>query len=225
MKILWPIILELASTMYGLGSMSTCGKSINVSNRKRPMKNPNPLIISFFLVFISSGLLAQENEKVPYVPSPMEVVDRMLELADVKQNDVVFDIGSGDGRMVIEAAKKYGAKGVGLELDARLVELARAEAKRQGVDHLVEFRQGDALKADLSAATVVTLYMLPSFNKLLRPILEKELKSGARVVVHDYPIEGWNPAKWEETPLRDTRPSVTPHNHILYLYRWKGEEK
>jgi SAM-dependent methyltransferase len=189
------------------------------------MEKPKPLIIIFFLVFISSGLFAQENEKVPYVPSPIEVVDRMLEFADVKKGDVVFDIGSGDGRVVIQAAKRYGAKGVGLELDSRLVELARAEAKRQGVDHLVEFKQGDALKADISAATVVTLYMLPSFNRLLRPILDKQLKSGARVVVHDYPIEGWNPVKWEEIPLMDTRPEVTPHNHILYLYRWKAEEK
>jgi len=189
------------------------------------MKKANPLIIISLLLFGGSGLLAQENEKVPYVPSPIEVVDRMLEFADVGKADVVFDVGSGDGRMVIQAAKKYGAKGVGLELDPRLVELARAEAKRQDVDSLVEFRQGDALKADLSAATVVTLYMLPSFNKLFRPILEKQLKPGARVVVHDYPIEGWNPVKWEEMPLMDTRPEVAPHNHILYLYRWKAEQK
>ncbi|HXV80775.1 MAG TPA: methyltransferase domain-containing protein [Candidatus Binatia bacterium] len=188
------------------------------------MKKNNRLIIVSFLVFAGSGLFAQENEKVPYVPSPIEVVDRMLELADVKKGDVVFDIGSGDGRMVIHAAKKYGAKGVGLELDSRLVELARAEAKRQGVDHLVEFRQGDALKADLSGATVVTLYMLPSFNRLLRPILEKQLKSGTRVVVHDYPIEGWDSVQWEEMPLMDTRPEVAPHKHILYLYRWAGKE-
>jgi predicted RNA methylase len=189
------------------------------------MKNPNLVICCFFLLFISSSSFAQDYEKVPYVPSPIEVVDRMLEFAGVKKQDVVYDIGSGDGRMVIQAAKKYGAKGVGLELDSRLVELARAEAKRQGVDHLVEFRQGDALNADISAATVVTLYMLPSFNRLLRPVLEKQLKSGARVVVHDYPIEGWNPVKWEEMPLRDTRPEVAPHNHIVYLYRWKAEEK
>jgi protein-L-isoaspartate O-methyltransferase len=189
------------------------------------MRKPNLLIIIFSLLFISSGLFAQDNEKVPYVPSPIEVVDRMLEFADVKKGDVVFDVGSGDGRMVIQAAKKYGVKGVGLELDSRLVELARAEAKRQGVDHLVEFRQGDALKADISTATVVTLYMLPSFNKVLRPILEKQLKSGARVVVHDYPVEGWNPVKWEEMPLMDTRPEVAPHKHIIYLYQWTPEKK
>ena len=189
------------------------------------MKKPEALIVIAFLLLLSAGLFAQENEKVPYVPSPIEVVDRMLEFADVKKADVVFDIGSGDGRMVIQAAKKYGARGVGLELDARLVEIARAEAKRQGVDHLVDFKQGDALKADISAATVVTLYMLPSFNKLFRPILEKQLKSGARVVVHDYPVEGWNPVKWEEMPLMDTRPEVAPHKHIIYLYQWSPEKK
>ena len=149
-----------------------------------PRRNPILLVIIFAL-FFGSELLAQDDEKVPYVPSPVEVVDRMLEFADVKKADVVFDIGSGDGRMVIQAAKKYGAKGVGIELDSRLVEMARAEAKKDGVDQLVEFRQGDALKADISDATVVTLYMLPSFNKQLRPILEKQLQPGARVVVHD----------------------------------------
>ena len=189
-----------------------------------PMRSPILLVIIFAL-FFGSALLAQDDEKVPYVPSPVEVVDRMLEFADVKKADVVFDIGSGDGRMVIQAAKKYGAKGMGIELDSRLVEMARAEAKKDGADQLVEFRQGDALKADISDATVVTLYMLPSFNKQLRPILEKQLQPGARVVVHDYPIEGWNPVKWEEMPLMDTRPEVTPHNHILYLYVWKPEKK
>jgi protein-L-isoaspartate O-methyltransferase len=188
------------------------------------VRNPILFVIIFSL-FFGSELRAQDDEKVPYVPSPVEVVDRMLEFADVKKADVVFDIGSGDGRMVIHAAKKYGAKGVGIELDSRLVEMARAKAKKDGVDQLVEFRQGDALKADISDATVVTLYMLPSFNKQLRPILEKQLKPGARVVVHDYPIEGWNPVKWEEMPLMDTRPEVMPHNHILYLYVWKPEKK
>jgi cyclopropane fatty-acyl-phospholipid synthase-like methyltransferase len=183
------------------------------------------VICCFFLFFISSLSFAQDYEKVPYVPSPIEVVDRMLEFAEVKKGDVVFDIGSGDGRVVIQAAKKYGARGLGIELDSRLVQLARAGAKREGVDHLVEFKQGDAFKADLSAATVVTLYMLPSFNKLFRSILERQLKPGARVVVHDYPIEGWNPVKSEEMPLMDNRPEVAPHNHILYLYRWKADEK
>ena len=189
------------------------------------MKKPHRLIIAVFLLLFGSGLFAQDAEKVPFVPTPIEVVDRMLDFAELKKGDVVYDLGSGDGRIVIQAAKKYGARGVGIDLDARLVELARTEAKRERVDHLVEFRQGDALKTDVSPATVVTLYMLPSFNKLLRPILARQLKPGARVVAHDYPIEGWSPAKWEEMPLLDTRPEVTPHRHILYLYQWTPERK
>jgi len=168
---------------------------------------------------------AQERapvEQVPYVPTPIEVVDRMLEFGDLKKSDVVYDIGSGDGRIVIQAAKKYGAKGVGIEMDPRLVDLARRNAKQEGVDQLVEFRQGDALLADVSGATVITLYMLPSFNERLKPVLERQLKPGTRVVVHDYPIEGWKPVKWEEMPLMDTRPEVTAHKHILYLYEWKA---
>lgn len=187
------------------------------------MRKPHLLLFVIFPLFVSSSALAQVDEKVPFVPTPIEVVERMLEFAEVKNGDVVYDLGSGDGRLVIHAAKKYGARGVGIEMDSRLVEIARKQAKREGVDHLVEIRLGDALKADISAATVVTLYMLPSFNLKLRPILERQLKPGARVVAHDYGIEGWTAAKWEEMPLMDTRPEVTPHNHILYLYVWKAK--
>ena len=164
-------------------------------------------------------------EEVPFVPTPIEVVDRMLEFGAVNKGDILYDVGSGDGRIVIQAAKKYGAKGVGIEMDRQLVELARGKAQQEGVDHLVEFRQGDALKADVSSASVVTLYMLPSFNEMLRPVLERQLKPGTRVVVHDYPIDGWKPVKWEEMPLMDTRPEVMPHKHILYLYEWKPAGK
>ncbi len=183
-------------------------------------------LIAIFLPFISPlGLFAQDNEKVPYVPTPIEVVDRMLEFAAPKKGDMVYDIGSGDGRIVIRAAKTYGVRGVGIEFDRRLVELSRAAAKNEGVAHLVEFRHQDAFKADISPATIVMLYMLPSFNKQLRPVLERQLKPGTRVVAHDYPIEGWQHAKWEEMPLMDTRPEVEPHNHILYLYHWNPSSK
>jgi cyclopropane fatty-acyl-phospholipid synthase-like methyltransferase len=151
----------------------------------------------------------------------MAVVDRMLELAEVGKSDIVYDLGSGDGRIVIHAAKKYGARGVGVELDSDLVRRAQREARREGVAHLTEFRHADALKTDISAATVVTLYMLPSFNQKLRAILEQQLQPGARVVAHDYPIEGWTPVKSEETPHMDTRPEVPPHKHVLYLYQWR----
>jgi protein-L-isoaspartate O-methyltransferase len=185
----------------------------------------NRLIAIALLFTAPLALSAQDNEKVPYVPTPIEVVDRMLEYAEVKATDIVYDIGSGDGRIVIQAAKKYGARGVGIDFDRRLVDLARAAAKRENVEHLVEFRHQDALQADISPATVVTLYMLPSFNRKLRPVLERQLRPGTRVVAHDYPVEGWNHVKWEEMALMDTRPEVEPHNHVLYLYRWKSGKK
>ena len=192
------------------------------------MKNGKVLFVWLLLFGWSHWAQAQQNaqiEQVPFVTTPLEVVERMLELGAVNKGDMVYDIGSGDGRIVIQAAKKYGAKGVGIEMDPSLVELARRNARQEGVEHLVEFRQGDALKADVSAATVVTLYMLPGFNQVLRPVLERQLKPGTRVVVHDYPIDPWKPVKWEEMPLMDTRPEVMPHKHILYLYEWKPGAK
>ena len=152
--------------------------------------------------------------EVPFVPTPPEVVDRMLELAEVKPGDVLYDVGSGDGRIVIRAAKKYGVKAVGIEIDGELVDRARARAKTEGVEQLVEFREADALTADISEATVVTLYMLPEFNAKLRPKLQS-LKRGARVVSHDFNIEGWTPIKIEKMA------SGVMHSHTLYL--WKIE--
>jgi cyclopropane fatty-acyl-phospholipid synthase-like methyltransferase len=130
---------------------------------------------------------------VPFVPTPPEVIDRMLEMARVQSGDVIYDLGSGDGRIIIQAAKRFGVKGVGIEIDADLVRQARANAFREKVDHLVEFRAQDALTVDVSPATVVTLYMLPEFNAKLRPILDRQLKPGSRVVSHDFAIEGWVP--------------------------------
>ena len=128
-----------------------------------------------------------------FVPTPMRVVDRMLEIADVSTQDVIYDLGSGDGRIVIRAAKKYGAKGVGIEISPSLVELSRLKAKEAGVSELVEFRVHDALSADVSRATVVTLFLSLQFNAKLRPVLEKQLKPGTRVVSHEHPIKGWKP--------------------------------
>jgi SAM-dependent methyltransferase len=171
------------------------------------------LILSCSLLSCA-GLPVWTAGEVPFVPTPPEVVDRMLELAEVKSGDVLYDVGSGDGRIVIRAAKKYGVRAVGIEIDGELVDRARARAKTEGVEQLVEFREQDALTADISEATVVTLYMLPEFNSKLRPRLQK-LKPGARVVSHDFGIEGWSPMKVE------TLPGGAFHNHTLYL--WKIE--
>jgi cyclopropane fatty-acyl-phospholipid synthase-like methyltransferase len=129
--------------------------------------------------------------EVPFVPTPITVVDKMLELARVTPADVVFDLGSGDGAIIVRAAQKFGARGVGIEIDPDLVRKAQDIASRGKVEHLTEFRVQDALSVDVSEATVVTLYMLPEFNAKLRPILDRQLKPGARVVSHDFPVEGW----------------------------------
>jgi len=178
-------------------------------------------ILSSFLslaLFLATGCSAVWTAgEAPFVPTPLEVVDRMLELAEVKRGDVVYDLGSGDGRIVIRAAKKYGVRGAGIEIDPDLVHRSRAKAKDEGVDHLVEFREQDALKVDVSPATVVTLYMLPEFNAKLRPILWEKLKPGARVVSHDFPIEGWPPIRTESVP------GGWLHDHTIYL--WRIEER
>ncbi|HEX9443207.1 MAG TPA: class I SAM-dependent methyltransferase [Candidatus Binatia bacterium] len=151
--------------------------------------------------------------EVPFVPTPPEVVDRMLELAEVKSGDVLYDVGSGDGRIVVRAAKKYGIRAVGIEIDGDLVEKARDRARVEGVAHLAEFREADAFAADISEASIVTLYMLPEFNFKLKPQLAR-LKPGARVVSHDFGIEGWPPAGVEKVADKNLG-----HLHTLYLWK------
>jgi protein-L-isoaspartate O-methyltransferase len=135
---------------------------------------------------------------VIYVPTPQPVVEAMLELAHVKNTDVVYDLGSGDGRIVITAAKKYGARGVGVELDPGLVKKARENAAAAGVSNRVTFLRQDLFKTDLSRATVVTLYLLQSINERLRPKLVRELKPGSRIVSHVFNMgPEWPPERTE----------------------------
>jgi ubiquinone/menaquinone biosynthesis C-methylase UbiE len=135
---------------------------------------------------------------VPFVPTPEKVVDRMLEMAKVGPNDVVYDLGSGDGRIVIAAAKKHGARGVGIDIDPDRIKEARANAHKAGVSDRVNFREGDLFKTDLSEATVVTLYLLSSVNLQLRPKLLSELKPGTRIVSHAFDMGDWTPVKTEK---------------------------
>jgi SAM-dependent methyltransferase len=144
-----------------------------------------------------SSVAVWTDGEVPFVRSTPEVIDRMLELAQVRQGDLIYDIGSGDGAIVIRAAKKYGVRGVGIEIDEGLVAKARANAFNEKVEDLVEFRAADAFTVDVSPATVVTLYMLPDFNAKLRPILDRQLRPGTRVVSHDFEIPGWVPDQVE----------------------------
>ncbi|MCS3862691.1 SAM-dependent methyltransferase [Salinibacter ruber] len=158
----------------------------------------------------------EQESDVPYVPTPKPVVDRMLELADVDETDVIYDLGSGDGRIVIRAARTHGARGVGIEIDPDLVKKARKNAKEAGVADLVEFRQGDLFEADISEATVVTLYLLPSVNQKLRPILFEQLSPGTPVVSHDFDMGRWAPDRTVDlegdTVYRWTIPEEIPED-------------
>ena len=137
-----------------------------------------------------------ESKKiVPFVPTPQEVVDKMLETAEVKKGDVVYDLGSGDGRIVITAAKKYGVRAVGFEIDPDLIKKSRENIRKEGVQQLAEIRQQDILTVDVSGATVVTMYLLPDVNLQLRPTLLRQLKPGSRIVSHAFDMGDWKPDK------------------------------
>ena len=130
---------------------------------------------------------------VPYVATPQATVEAMLELARVSKDDVVYDLGSGDGRVPIAAAKRYGARGVGIEIKPSLVDRARKNAKLSGVSDKVEFRRQDLFKADFSEATVVTMYLFPEVNIKLRPMLFEQLEPGTRIVSHSFDMDEWEP--------------------------------
>jgi SAM-dependent methyltransferase len=158
-------------------------------------------------------------EQAPYIPSPTSIVDQMLELANVGPDDYLIDLGSGDGRIVLSAAKEYGARGLGVEILGDLVELATRSADELGIADRVRFVQEDLFEVDLSAASVVTMYLLPDMVNRLRDKLLRELAPGSRIVSHDYPIEGW-PAERMIQLEHEEKIAVTgvPRTH-LYLYR------
>jgi SAM-dependent methyltransferase len=136
---------------------------------------------------------AAPTPDIHYVPTSGGVTNAMLKLANVTSNDVVYDLGSGDGRIVIAAAKTYGARGVGVELDPELIKTATKNARKAGVADKVTFRQADLFKTDFSDATVVTLYLSNSINRRIAPLLQRQLKPGARVVSHRFDMGDWKP--------------------------------
>jgi tRNA G37 N-methylase Trm5 len=146
---------------------------------------------------------------VPFVPSPQEVVDKMIEVAGVKKGDVVYDMGSGDGRIVIAAAKK-GARAVGFEIDGDLVKESRENIRKAGVQNLAEIRQQDILTVDFSPASVVTMYLLPDVNLKLKPNLLSQLKPGSRVVSHSFDMGDWKADKIERVDGRTVHFWVIP---------------
>lgn len=164
----------------------------------RAMRAQVLIVSALFAACGASAALADHAWRTPdviYVPTPQELVEDMLRLADVKPGDVLYDLGSGDGRIPVTAAQKYGIRAVGIDIDPERIREAQANAKRKGVTRLVTFREQDLFKADFREATVVTLYLLPDLNLKLRPQLLKQLRPGARVVSHQFDMGDWKPDK------------------------------
>ena len=178
------------------------------------------LLLIASLVLMPAFAVAQEAAKkpeklAPFVPSPEAVVEKMLRLADVKPGDTVYDLGCGDGRIIIMAAQKFGAHAVGVELDTELYKQTAERIKSLKLQDRVKVIHGDLLQVDLKPATVVTLYLLTSANEKLKPNLERDLRKGARVVSHDFEVPGWKPDKTEPVGEDDSE----FRQHTLYLYR------
>lgn len=171
------------------------------------------------VALVGVGSLGPPSQSLaPFIATPQDVVERMLSLAEVTRQDVVYDLGCGDGRIPITAARTYGAHGVGLDIDPRLIAEARANAAAAGVDSLVDFRVENVLTADVSAATVVTLYLLSSSNQRLRPMLMRQLKPGARIVSHAFSMG-------RDMPADKTDQFVRPNGDEVTLYLWRIKQR
>jgi len=196
----------LALILAGGLFVAACGDDPDATSKTRPADTAQAVQGDTLVPFMQSGD-GDVTADVPFVESPQPVVDSMLALAEVSSNDVVYDLGSGDGRIPITAAQDYGARGVGIEIKPDLAEKARQNAEDAGVSDRVEIRQGDLFQADIGEATVVTLYLLPNVNIELRPKLFRELEPGTRVVSHDFSMEEWSP---------DT--TITVDENTIYLW-------
>jgi len=175
------------------------------------------------LILGVSQAAAQRGERkrqpdVPYVPTTEEAVRAMLKLADVKKADIVYDLGCGDGRIVIAAAKTYGARGVGIDIDPDRIQEARENAKKAGVENLVRFEENDLFQANFREATVVTLFLLPSINLKLRPKLLQDLKPGTRVVSNTFDMGTWRPEKEQSLPGADDD-EIGSLSHKFFLWK------
>jgi protein-L-isoaspartate O-methyltransferase len=175
----------------------------------------------WFALVVSLASIALASEEslspVPFITTPDDVVYRMLQLAETSADDVVMDLGSGDGRIVIAAAQKFGARGVGIELDGALVQKSRDNARRAGVADRVSFIQGDVLASDLSAASVVTVYLLPGLINRLQPRFLERLRPGTRIVSHAFSMTGWKPDRRETMRIAKEHPGQGEES-TLYLW-------
>jgi len=177
-----------------------------------------PFLLLLLAVLSLAPAFAQQEEEIPlpspvYVPSPQDIVDEMLKLAKVTKDDVVYDLGCGDGRIVITAAK-LGARGVGIDINPERIKESNQNAEDAKVTDRVKFIEGDVFKADIRPATVVTLYLLPARLARLKAKLLKDLKPGTRIAAHDFPLEEWEPDQ-----------TVQLNGHQLFLWTVTGKEK
>jgi hypothetical protein len=196
-SVLWPVLFIALTLGAGLFSISGLG-----------------------VLNMGAVAQAQDDDKkiVPYVPTPQDVVDKMLAMAQVKKGDVVYDLGSGDGRIVVTAAKKYGVKAIGFEIDPQRIKESHENIKKAGVEKLVEIRQQDIRTVDLSGASVLTMYLLPEVNMMLRPNIWSQMKAGSRVVSHDFDMGDWKPVSTEH--VKDS----SGWDHTLYLWRVEAKK-
>lgn len=178
-----------------------------------------PLVFALTVLLTPALVLAQQfptAPRAPFVVTPEDVVVRMLELAGVGPRDVVYDLGCGDGRIVIEAARRFGARGVGIDIEPARIAEAEENARRAGVERLVSFRVQDAMQTDVSGASVVTLYLLSSMNVSLRPRLTRQLRPGSRIVSHSFAMGDWEP------DVVDSFVDVSGTGQTLYLWKTDG---
>ena len=194
----------------------------------RPVVAGRFMLCAMALSFAVAGAFAQEpadpsvkeppkiTEETPFVISPSPVVETMLKMAGVRATDFLIDLGSGDGRIVITAAKEYGARGFGIDYDPRLVRRAKENAKQAGVDDRITFVEQDIFKSDFSQASVVTMYLLPEYNAVLQPKL-LALKPGTRIVSHDYGIGDWEPDAQTKIPVPD-KPVGLEKASMIYFW-------
>lgn len=210
--------------VFGLAAASTCCLAVDPAGRKIETKASEAKAVGTKAVETRSSAREPRDADVVYVPTPNDVVMKMLDLGKVTKDDVLYDLGCGDGRIVVLAAKKRGCKGAGFDIDPQRIKECHENAQNYRVENLVRFRQQNIFELDLSRASVVTLYLLPSLNVKLIPQLEK-LKPGSRIVSHDFDMEGVEPDK--VITMRSKEDNV---RHTLYLWttplkKTKTEEK
>jgi protein-L-isoaspartate O-methyltransferase len=171
--------------------------------------------VLFVALSCSGVVFSQDAEKLaPYYPTPLTIVEKMLDLGELKSGEKMFDLGSGDGRIVIMAAQKYGADATGIEMEDDLYRQSMQKIRTLGLEKTARIIHGDIFKQDYSSADMITVYLLPVSNSKLRPLLEKQLKKGTRIVSHDFPFRDWTPVK--EVTIEDDGEG---RSHTLYLYR------